>query len=185
MSRSTSRSASRSSAGVIRSNSRWRSTSPARVGIGGDDYALDLGLLGGVVVAGRGDRDALFVGARLRALVAGLRLGLAGGFVTLVLLARTLERRGRPVAGGAGCAGATSDRTPRRRCRGRHDAGRTRPPPPPGPARARPCRPASAPGRSRRPPPGRCGGRPPATLVRTRPPRSAAGVRRPRRPRAP
>ena len=111
----------------------------ARVRVGRDDHALDVGVLLGIVVAGRGDRHALLVRIRLDAILAGRRLGLAGGLaLEALVVARPTGAavpRNRPGAGGAG---ATIDRRPRRRSRGRRAAARRRPRRPRGPARAQP-----------------------------------------------
>ena len=79
----------------------------ARVGVGRDDHALDVGVVVRVVVAGRRDRDAPLVGVRVDALVAGGRLGLAGGLALEVLV----------VASVAAAAAPRSRPPRRRRCR--------------------------------------------------------------------
>ena len=98
----------------------------ARVGVRGDDDALDLGVVIRVVLAGRWDRDASLVGAGVDALLAGGGLRLTGRLALEVpLVAGSLQRWGagsrRPVAG----AVATSGRTRRRRL-GRSSRRRTK-----------------------------------------------------------
>ena len=134
-SRSISRSASRSSAAVIRSNWRWRSASRGAVGALADD---DRAVVGRGVVRpelllrpiGMPSRGRLAVAPVVAGLgLGGPVLGLVGlgGRGGRVRVGRQAERRGR----------ARTGRRPRRRPRGRRAGGRTPPRRPSGPARGR------------------------------------------------
>ena len=113
----------------------------ARVGVRGDDHALDVARRPSVVVTGRRHRDAALV---RRPCSARSSPGIGWAWPARLLavhvgvLGRTLERRRLEIALATACAGATSDRTPRRRSAGRRAGGRRWPRRPPGPARARP-----------------------------------------------